>query len=260
MTEGVYAASGELEDKGEASVRRVSALLVTEDGCELRTEVVAVEMRADISFTGEYWASVALSPGDLEDYAYGAAFAAGFIGCAEDVSQVEVDVKGGVAEINLQVSTSGVVAPSRPGGNYDDFDDEVPLEPAAIWRMSRSLLPAQGMHLATGATHAAVFANGAGVPVLMREDVGRHISVDKLIGAMLRARVNPQAGFAYLSSRCALELVSKLSRAGVRIVATVSAPTTAVLDFAEREDVTLCAFARDGRFTVYTHPERIMMK
>ena len=61
----------------------------------------------------------------------------------------------------------------------------------------------------------------------------------------------------FLSSRCALELVSKAARFGVGLVATVSAPTSAVLEFAVQADVALAAFARDDRFTVYTHPERI---
>lgn len=123
--------------------------------------------------------------------------------------------------------------------------------------MSRGLLSRQGMHRATGATHAAVFADFEGRPVLMREDVGRHNAVDKLVGALMRAGSDPTEGFVYLSSRCALELVAKCARVGVRIVATVSAPTSAVLDFAETEGIMLCAFAREGRFTVYTHPERL---
>ena len=123
--------------------------------------------------------------------------------------------------------------------------------------MSRSLLSAQGMHRATGATHAAVFADRAGAPVILREDVGRHNAVDKLFGAMLRSGLDPCDGFAYLSRRCALELVAKLERAGVRVVGAVSAPTSAVIDFAEREGVALAAFARDGRFTVYAHPELV---
>ena len=133
-----------------------------------------------------------------------------------------------------------------------------PLEPAAVWRMSRALLPAQGMHLATGATHAAVFADRSGAPVLMREDVGRHNAVDKLVGALLRAGIDPEDGRLPVEPLRA-RAGGEAGRAGVRIVATVSAPTSAVLDFAEREGIALAAFARDGRFTVYAHPELIAL-
>ncbi|WP_172623337.1 formate dehydrogenase accessory sulfurtransferase FdhD [Arabiibacter massiliensis] len=272
------------DEAGAAGMREVEALLVTEQGAARRTEVVAVEMRADILLDGEYWASAALTPSDLEDYALGALFGAGAIARAADVASVDVRAAEGAAVLDVQLAPGvahaaprrccGLAAPAgavfpgctlagalREGGAPGAAARKrrgLPLvEPEAIWRMSRALLPVQGMHRATGATHAAVFAGLDGRALLMREDVGRHNAVDKLVGALLRAGIDPAEGFAYLSSRCALELVAKLARAGVRLVATVSAPTTAVLDFAEREDVTLCAFAREGRFTVYAHPERI---
>lgn len=252
--------------EGAASMREVEALLVREDGCVRRTEVVAVEMRVDLAVDGVPWTAAACSPGDLEDYAYGAAFAAGLVGEAGDVAGVDVRFAGGTAAIDVRLRVPRTAlpqagGPALPGCLLDAGAARAcaPLEPAAVWRMSRALLPAQGMHLATGATHAAVFADRSGAPVLMREDVGRHNAVDKLVGALLRAGIDPQDGFAYLSSRCALELVAKLARAGVRIVATVSAPTSAVLDFAERESIALAAFARDGRFTVYAHPELIAL-
>lgn len=264
----------EVDKVGAASMREVEALLVTEAGCARRTEVVAVEMRADVAVDGVAWTSAALSPGDWEDYAFGAAFAGGLIARADEVAGVDVRVTDDAAVLDVRLRVpraelpraAGTVLPGcgLAGGAAEACGARprpacAPLAPEAVWRMSRALLPAQGMHRATGATHAAVFADRTGAPVLMREDVGRHNAVDKLVGAMLRADVDPADGFAYLSSRCALELVAKLARAGVRIVATVSAPTSAVLDFAEREGVALCAFARDGRFTVYAHPELIAL-
>lgn len=261
-----------LDGTAAAAIREVRALLVTEEGCSRRTEAVAVEMRVDLTVDGAPWTVSACSPGELEDYAYGTAFAAGLIECADDVTGVDVRFADGSVEVDVRLRAplaisahpAGAVLPgcSLPGGTAARVHEPVacpPLDPEAVWRMSRALLPAQGMHLATGATHAAVFADRAGAPVLMREDVGRHNAVDKLVGALLRADIDPLGGFAYLSSRCALELVAKLARAGLRIVATVSAPTSAVLDFAEREGVALCAFARDGRFTVYAHPELIAL-
>lgn len=244
-----------------ASTREVRALRVSEAGVAWRTEAVAVEIRADVLVDGTFWMSTALSPDDLVDYAYGAAFAGGLITCSDDVAGVDVRFDGEAAQIDVRLRTPrdveavelNTVVPGCPPRAFE------PLAPEAVWRMSRALLSAQSMHQVTGATHAAVFADRKGAPVLMREDVGRHNAVDKLVGALIRANVDASDGFAYLSSRCALELVAKLARAGVRVVATVSAPTSAVLDFAEREGIALCAFARDERFTVYAHSELIAL-
>lgn len=254
-----------------AVLRETKALLVAEAGCSALVEAVAVEMRADVFVDGALWMSTALTPGDWEDYAYGAAFSGDLVARADEIDRVDVRVEGGAAAIDVRLRTRRASAlrapqPSLPGCSLPaSLGGDVrrgrprrlfaPLAPEAVWRMGRALLPAQTMHQATGAVHAAAFADRAGAPVFVREDVGRRNAVDKLVGAMLRAGTDLQDGFAYLSSRCALELVAKLARAGVRVVAAVSAPTSAVIDFADREGVALAAFARDGRFTVYAHPE-----
>lgn len=264
-----------------APLREVESLFVTEEGAAARTEVVAMESRIDVVLDGSYWASFAASPQDLKDFAYGLLLSHGLIARAGEVVSVDVHEVEGVVVLDVRRAGAqgerAVTAPCAcraacphaateavfPGleemtGTGAAVDGFVPkLPPRAVFNVSRSLLSQQGMHRATGATHAAVFADREGNVVLMREDVGRHNAVDKLIGALARAGVDTADGFVYLSSRCALELVAKCARAGVRVVATVSAPTSAVIDFAEAAGITLCAFAREGRFTVYTHPERL---
>lgn len=265
-----------------APLREVNALFVTEDGGAVRTEVVAVEARIDVMLDGVHWASFAASPQDLEDFAYGLLLSFGLVSHASEVASVDVREVEGVLVVDVRRADAqgaadavpscaccaaypsimdGTVLPGAPlTCDFADSatDDSAPkLPPRAVFAVSRSLLSQQGMHRATGATHAAVFADREGNVVLMREDVGRHNAVDKLIGALARAGIDAAEGFVYLSSRCALELVAKCARAGVRVVATVSAPTSAVIDFAEAAGVTLCAFAREGRFTAYAHPERL---
>lgn len=269
--------------------RTVEAVRVTKGVFERLSETVAVESRVDMDVDGTHWASFALSPSDLVDFAYGISLSTGLVSSSGQIAGVEVREEPGSLAISLRRNMAdgpveacpdlslpfGSVLPPRvdedcpatcengraagcQGGCRNGGSACGPVvSPEAIWRVSESLLPNQGMHLATGATHAALFADPEGRIVLMREDVGRHNAVDKLLGAIVRQGVDPASGFVYLSSRCALELVAKCARVGIRMVATVSAPTSAVLDFAKREGVTLCAFAREGRFTVYTHGERI---
>ena len=163
-------------------------------------------------------------------------------------------------------SLSAPSASSAPSSAKHTEDLEQPLhtprqllKPQAIWKISESLLTLQGMHQITGATHAASFVDFDGAVCFIREDVGRHSAVDKLIGALLTNKVSPDEGFVFLSSRCALELVEKLLRYGIKIIATISAPTSAVIDLAIEKDITICAFARGKRFTIYTHPERLLL-
>lgn len=285
---GIVEAASAVAPEGAvaASLREVSALFVTEDGSASRTEVVAVESRVDIVLDGAYWASFAATPRDLVDLAYGLMLSCGLVGQAREVASVGVSEVEGVIVLDVRrVGARGKNAPAAPCAGLagcpravseaafpgierarDRHGDPVArraadlawkLAPSSVFKVSRSLLSRQGMHRATGATHAAVFADRDGNVVLVREDVGRHNAVDKLVGALARAGIDASEGFVYLSSRCALELVAKCARAGVRVVATVSAPTSAVIDFAQAEGVTLCAFAREGRFTVYAHPERL---
>lgn len=263
----------------EAALRSVpECVRYDAHGLQVRDETVAAEIPVPLFCNGVCLNVLSCTPVDLVDLAYGALFSAGVIGGVSDVAAVEV---GGTADApvvdvelreGLAVSESALRLSPLSGCPRSLCDQGVPSyfparmvqvgvsEPfpaEAITRAANALRDKQGLHRATGATHAAAFVGRDGRFLMLREDVGRHNALDKLIGALLRAGADPQEGFVFLSSRCALELVNKAARFGVGLVATVSAPTSAVLEFATQAGVALAAFARDDRFTVYAHPERI---
>jgi len=115
----------------------------------------------------------------------------------------------------------------------------------------------QQLFSTTGGTHAAAIFSPEGEILSCAEDVGRHNALDKAIGKCLLER-RPTAGCGVvLSGRTSLEMITKAGRAGIEVIAAVSAPSSLGVQAAERLNVTLCCFVRGERATVFTHPERV---
>jgi len=150
--------------------------------------------------------------------------------------------------------------------------DDARIEATALARFIRSMRDRQALFARTGGVHAAaLFAAAAAdaprgeaplpddAPLFVREDVGRHNAVDKLVGALLFARALPARGRALIvSGRTSFEIVQKAAVAGIPIVASVSAPSSLAIDLAARMNVTLVAFLRGESMSVYSAAERII--
>jgi FdhD protein len=133
----------------------------------------------------------------------------------------------------------------------------VPLE--VVLALPDTIRAAQPVFSDTGGLHAVGLFTPAGAPLLVREDVGRHNAVDKVIGARLRGGFPSLAGAVMLlSGRAGFELVQKAAVARVPIVCSVSAPSALAIDLAEEVGMTLVGFVRGGSANVYTHPQRII--
>lgn len=132
-----------------------------------------------------------------------------------------------------------------------------PFSAAAVAAALRGLREGQALQQLTGAVHAAAWCDGSGRTLIVREDVGRHNALDKTIGAMHRARVDPAAGFLVVTSRASFEMVQKAAMARAGLLAAVSAPTALAVRTAEQAGLTLLGFARGADFVIYTHAQRL---
>jgi FdhD protein len=144
------------------------------------------------------------------------------------------------------------LAPASPAAEYPAVSgDDIASLPDKLRQLQR-------IYLVTGGCHGAGLFDEAGEPLIVREDVGRHNAVDKVIGAALRGGVATAGRTLVLSGRAGFELVQKAAAAGVALVVAVGAPSSLAVQFARDAGITLVGFARKGRFNVYSHSGRLI--
>lgn len=239
-------------------------------------EMIAEETPITLAFNGVSHAVMMASPSDLEDFAVGFSLTEGLVERREDLARIDLVrySRGVEIQIETTVAIAGAARGRRLAGRtgcgicgkedveqvlraLPSVDSAMTFSPEAIARAMRELSARQPLNDATGATHAAGWAGEHGEIILVREDVGRHNALDKLVGALTRAGTPVRAGFVVLTSRGSFELVQKVAILGASLLATVSAPTGLAIRVASDTGITLAGFARDGRVTVYSHPARL---
>lgn len=143
---------------------------------------------------------------------------------------------------------------------FPPVDDAVRIPRRVLAQMVESLAAAQPAFARTGGVHAAGIFDSDGKLLVVREDVGRHNAVDKVIGhALLRGLVPLKGHTLVVSGRASFEIVQKALGASIPIIAAVSAPSSLAVQLAEESDQTLAGFVRADRCNLYSHPERIVL-
>ena len=260
-------------------VRSLPGVAHRADGAQAVVRTLPEEIPVAMVYDGATQAVMMATPADVADFAIGFSLTEGIIAAPDEIEGFEevTQPQGIEARMWLRADRRTRLAARRrfmagPVGcglcGIDSLDQALrPLPGVAAQglRLSRAdvlgateaLRALQPLHDQTRATHAAGFLRpGAGIG-LVREDVGRHNALDKLIGALVRQGIDPASGAVVMTSRLSTELVQKCAMAGCPCLIAVSAPTAQALRLAEAAGMTLVAFARAGGFDVYSHPERI---
>lgn len=243
-----------------------------------RIREIASEVPIAVSVCGFGYAVMMATPADLEDFAWGFARCERLIDRPGQVERVGLrrEDRGLLLDIWLAEECRERVVERvrhRVGEsscglcgveNLDQALRPLPpvaapsgIEPGAVFAALAALRDHQPLNAATGAVHAAAFADRHGTILASREDVGRHNAFDKLIGHGLRQGLTAGEGFALLTSRCSFELVEKAALAGVRLLVTISAPTALAIERANACGLTLIALARSDEMLIAADPHGI---
>jgi len=252
-----------------------------------RVDVLAVEEPLEIRLDGEPFVVTMRTPGDDIDLVHGLLHAEGVITAAEQIStarycgavgpngenpynQLDLALAPGAdvpsPEQRRQVLTSSAcglcgatsIDQVLRDGRYQ-LADGPPVRREVVAAAPDRLRERQRTFAKTGGLHAAGLMDVAGELHCVREDVGRHNAVDKVIGWALRSGRVPARDLALVvSGRASFELTQKAVLAGIPMLIAVSAPSSLAVELAERSGLTLAGFVRGGRMNLYTHPERVV--
>jgi len=239
---------------------------------------VAEEVPIALVYNGRPYVVVMGTPADLEDLAVGFSLTESIVARASDIRRIEVVKASHGIELQMDIAaedaerlaarTRALVARTGCGlCGVETIADalRVPERIAHTLDISRDALFLAGHELAkrqtlndaTSTVHAAAWANRFGEILIVREDVGRHNALDKVLGAMARGGVTTRDGFVVVTSRASYEMVQKAAMCGVELIAAISRPTGLAIRLANLSGVTLVGLLRGRSANVYAGPQRI---
>lgn len=242
---------------------------------------LAEEVPIAMVYNGVSHAVMLATPKDLEDFALGFSITEGILQDKSELYDVEVKTQDNGIELHLEVSAQrfsqlkehrrsmagrtgcglcGTESLSHvfrlPVASVKDRLTQPAIKIESILKANHNMRDLQVLQQITGATHACAWSDAEGNVGVLKEDVGRHNAMDKLIGALLKQ--GKQGGFILTTSRASYEMVQKVAMAGFDVLTAISAPTGLAVRIAEMHHVTLLGFVRDQQFVAYSHVNRII--
>ncbi|MDB5799865.1 MAG: Sulfur carrier protein FdhD [Rhodocyclales bacterium] len=246
-----------------------AAQRIDSNGISGTSECVAEEAAVALSYNDISHAVMMATPRDLEDFAIGFSLSEGIVAHAGEITDMEQSSSPAGITISMRITERRMAAlrerrrtlTGRSGCGLCGAESleqairpvaqitaDITVTPAMIREAFAQLDQQQTLNRATGAVHAAALASGVGCVV--REDIGRHNALDKLIGATRGEGM--REGFLLITSRASYEMVHKAASANIALLAAISAPTSLAIELAQRAGLTLIGFARGDKLTCYT--------
>lgn len=242
-----------------------------------RQDFVAEEVPVALVFNGISHAVMMASPSDLEDFALGFALTEGLLLSPQELYGVEMCHVANGIELQLEVSSAcewrlkerrrslagrtgcGLCGTDSLSQVRRDLSDvkSVHVNAQAVIRAEAQLRQWQHLQQLTGATHAAAWVDLSGQILRVREDVGRHNALDKLIGDLVRNQIDSAGGFICITSRASFEMVQKALVFGVGVLAAVSAPTALAVEVAKSHNLALVGYVRNNQLVAYSFADRL---
>ena len=241
-------------------------------------DYIAEEVPVSLIYNGTPHVVMLVTPTNLEDFALGFSITEGIIESPSELLSCHVYNRSNGIEVRLEISEDRYCQLPDKGRNLTGrtgcglcgasnlqqairdpghVQGKLNVEASELLSALTEIKQHQQLNQLTGAVHAAAWVvPGLGVQTV-REDVGRHNALDKLIGLLLRTGKTPAAGYVIVTSRASYELVQKAARVGISLLAAMSAPTGLAIRLAEEAGLCLVGFVRDNQHTVYTHPDRL---
>lgn len=249
-----------------------SSVVVCEDGQPHtpRADTILEEAPVALVYNGISHAVMMITPEHMQDFALGFSISEGIVKDASEIYELDVKPDGLGYSINMQISSQRFQALKEKRRNLtgrsgcglcgtESLEQAIRPTPKvsapeltdqAIQQSLQQLQLHQPLQQLTGASHGAAWCDMDGNILTLREDVGRHNALDKLIGA-LATQEQTQSGFALISSRLSYEMVQKCCYAGIGALVAVSAPTSLAINMAQEAGLLLIGFGRRGRHVIY---------
>jgi FdhD protein len=246
----------------------------TGDRSEAIDAGVIGEIRFTIFIEDRELVTLMCSPWQLRALVVGFLYLEGLIESVNDLDMLRVCLEDRLADVRLahgfpdvpprKILTSGCTGGVSFGKYLDQIeqfrvpDDDIRVEPNRLYLLLRGLYDHSRLYRKSGGVHTSIFAERGGMaPRLVAEDIGRHNTLDKLQGLALLEDIPTHGGLLMASGRISSEMLFKAAIMGVPIVGSRTSPTNLALAVAERLNITVCGYVRQGSMNVYTHAERI---
>ncbi|MCF8046938.1 MAG: formate dehydrogenase accessory sulfurtransferase FdhD [Desulfarculaceae bacterium] len=264
-------------------VQPLEGLRVEADQVRVSNEDLAVEAPCEIRLGGRSYVLLMATPADLEHLALGFCITEGIVSGPQEVLGVSLgqdelpgvgqvfwaDVslppelaRGARARRSAPAATScglcGLESFRDLGSGISSVESSLTVEMAAIQKLFIAMETGQRIYRRTGAAHAVALGTAQGELLHLAEDVGRHNAMDKSLGMALGQGRDLGQCVCTVSGRISLEMALKAARAGVPVVCSVSAATSLGRQICAQAGITLVGFVRQGRATVYCHPQRVL--